>query len=135
MKIVRTIIILLVCLSLASLANAQEGKKEKGARISFAEPMKDYGDIMYGDSISYVFVFTNTGTENLVIRNVVTTCSCTSREYTEGEILPGQSGEVKVKFNSGNQEKLGRQNKVITILSNAVNNPARVILACNILQK
>jgi hypothetical protein len=114
---------------------AQETKGEKGPKISFSESMKDYGDITFGDSISYVFKFTNTGTEDLVIKNVVTTCSCTSRKYTEGPIAPGQSGELTVSFNSGNQDKLGRQNKVITILSNAVNNPERVILTCNILEK
>lgn len=128
-------LILVGCLMLSLAVRAQEVKEQKGARISFAEPMKDYGDITYGDSISYVFKFTNTGTEDLVIKNVVTTCSCTSRKYTEGAIAPGQSGELIVSFNSGNQDKLGRQNKVITILSNAVNNPERVILTCNILEK
>ncbi|HVD98238.1 MAG TPA: DUF1573 domain-containing protein [Cytophagaceae bacterium] len=107
----------------------------KAAHIVFAESMKDYGDISYGDSISYVFTFTNTGSEDLIIKNVVTTCSCTSRKYTEGPIAPGKTGELTVSFNSGKQDKLGRQNKVITVLSNADNNPERVILVCTILEK
>ncbi len=118
----------------SSLVFAQDSTAQKGPRIRFAESVKDYGDIQYGDSITHVFAFTNTGNEDLVIKNVVTTCSCTSREYTEGPIAPGMSGILTVRFNSGKQDKVGRQNKVITVLSNAINNPERVILICTILE-
>lgn len=131
--IIRTFVFILGFFMI-SLAQAQEKKKNGAAKISFEEPMKDYGDIKYGDVISHVFKFTNTGTEPLVIQNVVTTCSCTSRKYTEGPIAPGASGEITVTFDSGKQDKEGRQNKVITVLSNAINNPERVLLICNILK-
>jgi hypothetical protein len=119
------------------LVQAQDtlNQKVNGAVITFEEQMRDMGDMIYGDSLDYTFKFTNTGDKDLVIQNVVTTCSCTSRKYTEGPIAPGKSGEVKVHFDSSKQEKIGRQNKVITILSNATNNPERVILNFNILEK
>jgi hypothetical protein len=105
----------------------------EGPQITFDQSTMDFGDIVLGDSIQYVFRFTNTGSQPLQIQNVVTTCSCTSREYTTDAVAPGGAGFVKVTFNSGNQEKTGRHNKVVTILSNAVNNPERVILSCNVL--
>ena len=132
---IRYIIAYLLLISQASFLHAQGTAEEKKAVITFAEDMRDYGDIIYGDSIRYTFKFTNTGTADLVIKNVVTTCSCTSRKYTEGPIAPGRAGELVVSFDSNKQDKIGRQNKVITILSNAVNNPERVILVFNILEK
>ena len=129
------IIAFLLLLGQASFLYAQSTTEEKKAVITFAEDMKDYGDIIYGDSIRYTFKFINTGNADLLIKNVVTTCSCTSRKYTEGPITPGKTGELVVSFDSNKQDKVGRQNKVITILSNAVNNPERVILVFNILEK
>jgi hypothetical protein len=128
-------ILILLLMGQASFLHAQKKDEPKKAVITFAEDMRDYGDIMYGDSISYTFKFTNTGTIDLVIKNVVTTCSCTSRKYTEGPIAPGQTGELIVSFDSNKQDKIGRQNKVVTILSNAENSPERVMLAFNILEK
>jgi hypothetical protein len=133
--IIRYSIAFLLLIIQASFLYAQSPKEKAKAVITFAEDMRDYGDIVYGDSISYTFKFTNTGTADLVIKNVVTTCSCTSRKYTEGPIAPGQTGELIVSFDSNKQDKIGRQNKVITILSNAENNPERVMLAFNILEK
>ena len=117
---------------MSSYAQSSEADK-KGAEIKFLEKSKDFGDIIQGDSISYTFKFNNTGTDTLKIFNVVTTCSCTSRKYTDTPIAPGKSGEVIVSFNS--KDKEGRQNKVITVLSNAINNPERVLLICNVLKK
>ncbi len=132
---IRYSIVFLILIVQASFSSAQTPTGEKQAVITFAEDMRDYGDIVYGDSIRYTFKFTNTGNADLVIKNVVTTCSCTSRKYTEGPIAPGQTGELIVSFDSNKQDKIGRQNKVITILSNAQNNPERVTLAFNILEK
>jgi len=121
--------------ALVSLSFCVQAQKPDGAEITFEEKMKEFSDIKYGDSIAYTFKFRNTGNDTLVIKNVVTTCSCTSRQFTEGPILPGQAGELVVKFNSSKQESIGRQNKVITIISNAINNPERVILIVTILEK
>jgi hypothetical protein len=115
--------------------HAQDTISPKGPRISFDEKVKDYGDIVYGDSISYTFKFTNTGNEDLIISDIKTTCSCTTRKYTEGPIAPGKQGEMTVSFNSKNQDKTGRQRKAITVISNAVNNYEQVIFICNVLEK
>jgi hypothetical protein len=48
--------------------------------------------------------------------------------------MPGGRGEIQVAFNSAG--KYGRQNKVITVVSNAVNDEARqLIFSTNVLDK
>lgn len=136
MKLKKLLPLLILLLQIQAL-KAQDilNIKVDGAYISLAEQMKDAGDIMSGDSLKHAFKFTNTGDKDLLIKNVITTCSCTLTNYSKEPIAPGKSSEIKVTFDSNKQDKIGRQNKVITILSNAKNNPARVILNFNILEK
>ena len=133
-KIIVPFVILLLQIQ-AATAQDTLNQKVNGAYITLEEQMKDAGDIYKDETLDAIFKFTNTGDQDLIIKNVITTCSCTSREYTEGPIAPGKSGEIKVHFDSSKQDKIGRQNKVITIISNAQNNPERVIWNFNILEK
>ena len=104
-----------------------------GAVIAFEEDRYDFGDIHQGDKVEHVFKFENTGNEPLIITNVQTTCGCTAPKWPRDPIAPGQSSELTVAFNSTG--KIGRQNKVITVVSNAVSPMNRVTIVTNILPK
>lgn len=109
----------------------EENAKKSGPEITFKDTSHDFGDINQGDKVEYIFTFTNTGTEPLVLTEVVTTCGCTAPQWSKEPVMPGKTGQVHITFNSAH--KSGRQNKVITVLSNATNNPARVSIICNVL--
>ena len=104
-----------------------------GPHINFETSSYDFGDIVQGDKVEYTFNFTNDGDAPLVISNVLTTCGCTASSWPREPILPGKSSQIDVSFNSAG--KIGHQNKVITIMSNASNNPERVKIVTNILLK
>lgn len=106
---------------------------QNGPAIKLEETNHEFGDIYQGEKVNYVFTFTNIGNQPLVLSEVVTTCGCTAPSWNREPVMPGQSGEIQITFNSEN--KMGRQNKGITILSNAVNSPARVTITGNILPK
>lgn len=117
-------------------AVAQEAAEEtntSGPVMSFEEDKHDFGDIFQGDKVEHVFEFENTGNEPLIITNVQTTCGCTAPEWPRDPIAPGQSGKIKVVFNSTG--KIGRQNKVITVVSNATSPLNRVTIVTNVLPK
>lgn len=120
-------------ISLVALAQDQPVFEEpaNGAKISFEEANYDFGDIQQGDVVEHVFAFENTGNEPLVISDVRTTCGCTAPSWPREPIPPGEEGELTVRFNS--RGKIGVQNKVVTVLSNAVNNRARVMIKTNVL--
>jgi hypothetical protein len=118
-------------------AIAQEGAvldtTPPGPYIQFTEKSYDFGDIYQGDKVAYTFNFTNTGDSPIVISNVQTTCGCTASCWPREPIAPGKSNKIDITFNSAG--KIGMQNKVITIISNSVNNPERVKIVTNILVK
>ncbi|MEQ8416341.1 MAG: DUF1573 domain-containing protein [Imperialibacter sp.] len=121
-------------LASAVAVQAQDAAAEKkGPEIKFEESTHDFGDITQGDKVEYVFAFANKGTEPLILSRVLTTCGCTAPSWPKEPIAPGEKGEVKVSFNSTG--KMGMQNKVITIISNATNSSERISITTNVLPK
>lgn len=106
-----------------------------GAFISWEKATHDFGDIAAGDKIEHTFRFTNIGNQPLVITNVSTQCGCTApKGWPRDPVQPGGSGEITISFNSAG--KFGRQNKVATIISNAVNTDgSQLLLSGNVVEK
>ncbi|MDN5204972.1 DUF1573 domain-containing protein [Fulvivirgaceae bacterium BMA10] len=130
----RKLILCAVMTLVAVGAWAQDEKNTEtvsGPKIVFAENKYDFKDITQGDKVSHTFQFENVGNEPLIISDVLTTCGCTVPQYPKEPIAPGKSGKIDVVFNS--RGKQGVQNKVVTIVSNAVNSRARVSLVGNVL--
>ncbi len=111
-------------------ANAQE---QSGAAITFKEKSIDFGDITQGDKVEHTFQLTNTGSAPLIISNVAATCGCTVPSWPKEPIAPGKTSEIKVSFNSAG--KMGKQNSVVRIYSNASEPIEKVSLISNILPK
>ncbi|MFM9987527.1 DUF1573 domain-containing protein [Flavobacterium sp.] len=76
----------------------------------------DFGNITQGDKVSHVFKFKNTGKSDLVILDAHASCGCTVPEWTKTPIKNGESGEVKISFNS--EGKMGLQQKTVTLRTN-----------------
>jgi hypothetical protein len=111
----------------------EEQAMADGPAITFEETSFDFGDIYQGDKVEHTFKLENTGTQPLIITNVQTTCGCTATEWPREPVLPGESANLKVNFNSAG--KYGRQNKVISIISNATSPMNQVKIITNVLPK
>ncbi|MCX2744663.1 DUF1573 domain-containing protein [Mangrovivirga sp. M17] len=92
--------------------------------FDFNDKIYDFGDITEGDVVEHVFKFKNTGDSELVIGNVQASCGCTTPKWTKEPVPVGGEGEIHVRFDSKN--KVGTQNKSVTITANT--NPARTVL-------
>lgn len=110
-------------------ANAQESS----AAITFKEKSIDFGDITQGDKVSHTFQFTNTGKAPLIISNVAVTCGCTATNWPKEPVAPGKTSEISVSFNSAG--KMGAQNSVIRVYSNASEPIEKISLISNVLPK
>ncbi len=99
------------------LAKERDGKiKMGGAKMKFEKMEHDFGTINEGDVVETVFKFTNNGKSELIITSAKATCGCTVPEWPKEPIMPGKSGEIKVKFNSKRKPNL--QQKVVTLVTN-----------------
>jgi hypothetical protein len=127
-------LLLVVALGLAVGAFAQSAKVN-GPVIAFEKKTHDFGQIVQGDKVEQVFKFTNTGTEPLIITNVQVTCGCTTpKGWPRDPIQPGGKGEITIAFNSAG--KIGRQDKVVTIVSNAANaDEAKISFTTQVVEK
>ncbi|MEN8929286.1 MAG: DUF1573 domain-containing protein [Flavobacteriales bacterium] len=92
--------------------------------MSFKSPIKDFGKILSTTTNEHSFVFTNTGTEPLVISNAKGSCGCTIPQFPKEPILPGETGEIKVVYKPKGQS--GLQIKTVTITANT--SPKSIIL-------
>jgi len=88
--------------------------------INFKEPKKDFGKVLASSTNRHTFVFTNTGTEPLVISNAKGSCGCTVPKWPQEPIAPGETGEISVEYKPAGQS--GVQTKFVTITANT--NPA-----------
>jgi len=93
-------------------------------QIVFNKILHDYGKI---DSLSNgycEFIFKNEGLSDLFIYDAKGSCGCTSPEWTKDAVKPGETGVIKVLYDT---KKVGYINKSITVLTNATNYPDGVI--------
>ena len=112
-------------------AYAQDETSQPGPSITFEQSSHDFGDIHQGDKVTHVFNFENTGDAPLIISNVQTTCGCTATDWPRDPVAPGESASITVNFNSAG--KMGRQNKIITIVSNSTASVNQVKIVTNVL--
>jgi Protein of unknown function (DUF1573) len=118
-----------------STAQAQEQERGEGPILTWDKTTHDFGDIEQGEKVEYTYRFTNSGSEPLIITNVTTQCGCTTpKGWPRDPVPPGGKGEIIAAFNSAG--KFGKQHKVVTIVSNAVNTEgAQLILKVNVFEK
>lgn len=111
-KIMKQLITILFIGLISFSVNAQE----KVAKIEFKSDTIDYGTIEKGADGVRVFEFTNTGDAPLIVSKVTSSCGCTIPKKPKDPILPGQTGEIEVKYDTNRVSPI---RKTITVISNA----------------
>ena len=106
----------LIVILFVGMLSVSSFSQEKVAKIEFKTDVIDYGTIEKGADGVRVFEFTNTGTAPLIISRVTSTCGCTVPKKPEGPILPGEKGEIQVKYDT---QRVMPIRKTVTVLSNA----------------
>ncbi len=116
---VSLIFLITACNSNSGKNNVSDGDKSSAgvAEIVFREYEHDFGKVMEGEKVAYVFSFENKGSGNLVINSASTSCGCTVSKYDTKPILPGAQGTLEVVFNTTGRN--GVQTKTVSVNSNS----------------
>ncbi len=105
------------------LTGTQKTPKEKMLKdnipktiVKFKTRTMDFEKAKDGDVLKFTYRFTNTGRNPLVFYDVTTPCGCTTPDWSSEPVLPGESGELHVTFDT--KTKVGKQTKLVKILTN-----------------
>jgi hypothetical protein len=69
------------------------------AEIRFEDDEMVFGDAVEGDEILAEYIFTNIGADTLEI-DIVHACKCIRSEWPKAPILPGESAQITVLFDT-----------------------------------
>jgi hypothetical protein len=125
----RTIFIVALISAFTFTLQAQQSSPAANDSIVFDKTVHDYGTIEKASDGTSIFTFTNKGQKPLVLSNVRASCGCTVPEWPKQPVAPGESGEIKVKYNTN---IAGNFNKSITVSSNAVNSTVTLRVRGNV---
>lgn len=119
---------LTLILALISVLNinhtiAQDSQQD-GPVIEFVKVIHDFGEVKYGEEAVCTFEFKNTGNAPLIISDAKKSCGCTVPSWPKEPIAPGATGKITVKYDT---KRPGPINKSVTIISNATNEPTKVL--------
>ncbi|HET8964494.1 MAG TPA: DUF1573 domain-containing protein [Chitinophagales bacterium] len=97
---------------------------DKAPVMLFERDIHDFGEIIQGEIATTEFKFSNTGKSDLIIASARASCGCTVPEYPKEPIKPGESGVIKVSYNS--EGRKDAFNKTVTITANTIPNENRI---------
>ncbi len=99
----------------APKAKVTPAKKDTLTEISWPRTEHDFGLLKQGEVVETSFTCYN-GADTLVLENVMASCGCVAPDWKRTPILPYDSTEIKVVFDT--KGKSGKHNKVITVYTN-----------------
>lgn len=108
----------------------EQTKRNPQTSLALSENHWDFKDVKKGESVEHVYQVTNTGNNPLVISQVVPACGCTAPEYTKEPIMPGQQGQIILRFDSSAFE--GLQNKQAEVYANVETAPIVLTFSANV---
>jgi len=106
-----------------------------GPKISLNRTLHDFGVIpQYGGTVVTTFTVANTGTEDLEIGQITTSCSCTSAAIADSVVAPGSNTTLTVVFDPNlHEEPLDVFKRTVFLPTNDPNAPeAEVVVQVDI---
>ena len=92
-----------ICLTLTCCQQKKVPISYSTAQIEFEVDTFDVGKISMGSQVKHSYKFSNVGNTPLVINHAGGTCACTTAHYPKYPISPGESDEIEVIYDAGNE--------------------------------
>ena len=85
--------------------------------VQVIDSVYNFHQVTDGENVVFSYRFRNTGKGPLVISSATASCGCTVPERPEEPVAPGETGFLKVVFNS--KGRVGPVHKEVNVVSNA----------------
>ncbi len=118
MKKILTVLTILALAVTINFAQEEQAPPADGPKMEFEQTEINYGEIEKESDPYRYFNFTNAGTEPLVIQHAKGSCGCTVPKYPKEPILPGESAQIEVRYDT---KRMGPFTKTVTLTTNAIN--------------
>jgi len=106
-------------------------EKVLSPKIEMLETSFDFGEMQQGESVTHDFILKNIGEADLIISAAKGSCGCTVPQWPKDPIAQGEQATIKVTFNSAG--KSGKQNKTVTLVTNAIPNTKVITINGNVI--
>ena len=103
--------IFFACL-LAGMVGLYGVQAQVSPKIKFEKNTHEFGELDKNAPAEFTFVFTNTSEADITLTKVKASCGCTTPNWTREAVKPGETGEIKVKYNTA---RVGAFRKSITV--------------------
>tara|TARA_R110002124_G_C8974716_1_gene515954 strand:+ start:114007 stop:114456 length:450 start_codon:yes stop_codon:yes gene_type:complete len=114
-RLLRHIFVVIIFCSSINIVAQSTTQSDQGI-FEFDSEIIDYGTIAANSDGVRTFTFTNVGTAPIIIASIKTSCGCTVPTKPKKPVLPGETGEIGVKYATN---RIGTFSKTITVISNA----------------
>ena len=93
-----------------------EAAKKFTARdmLQWEQDFVDYGKVKKGDKREFNYKFKNISKEDVIIE-ICTACDCTTLDWTQKTVKPGESGYINTKFDSAEKDEAETINVTIIL--------------------
>lgn len=107
---------------------------QNNAAIGFEKIVHNFGRIKEeGGKVSYNFKFKNNGKQPIIIKNVQSTCGCTTPDWSKTPVLPGKEGFVSAEYDP--IDRPGAFSKQIMVYNNITNGPITLEIKGDVVPK
>jgi hypothetical protein len=113
-----------------SCSGKQAHKPSGNTAITFDKTVHDFGSVNDSEDLGCRFSFVNSGTDILVISDVVAGCGCTAVKYSKKPLKPGQKGFLEVIFDPRGQA--GFQRKNVHVFANIPKGSILITIKANV---
>lgn len=103
-------------------------QEEVTTKVDVSSMQLDFGSFDWEDVQTSAFSLQNTGENPLIVQDIITSCGCTTVEYSKEPVPSGKSLDIKVIYKAEHPEHF---NKTITVYCNAEESPLQLKIQGN----
>ena len=86
---------------------------------------KDFGTAVEGEVLDWQVNFVNSGKDELIIKDVKTSCGCTAAVVSGKKLAPGEKGNLRIELDTA--KRSGKMTRTVTLFSNDPEQPSQTI--------